>query len=162
MALLHDQYTWLILSFLIFCFIVFKLGKAILLSALDARIAKIKEDLKTAEDLRVEAQEMLAQYQRKHRDSIDEAREIVARAEKHALQIKENAEKELEENIARREEQLKDRLRRMEDSAVDDIRKYASAIAIQVTREVIEGHMDKKSGDSLIKDSVSNITRRFH
>ena len=69
MELLHDASLWLLLSFIIFAGVVFKFGKGALLKMLDDRITGIREEIETAENLRVEAKEMLAQYQRKHKDA---------------------------------------------------------------------------------------------
>ena len=67
MEILQDSNIWFLFSFIIFIFILVKFGGPFIVDALDARIAEIKKDLKESESLRVEAQEMLAQYQRKQR-----------------------------------------------------------------------------------------------
>lgn len=162
MELFQDSSIWLLFSFVIFAVVCVKFLKAPLLAMIDARISIIQKELETSESLRIEAQELLAQYQRKHKDSLQEAKDIVSQAEKHAIQIRKEAEKQLAENIALREKQLKERLKRMEKSAVNDIRAYASEIAVEATRQLIREELGKKDDTRLQDESISQIAKYLH
>jgi len=162
MELLQDTNVWLIFSFLILCFIMVKYGKNAVTNMLDNRIDVIKTELQTAESLRVEAQELLAQYQRKQRDAEQEAETIIAKAEKHALEIRKLAEAQLAETLERREQQLKDRLAQMEHSAIQEIREHAANLAVQATAQIISEKMDKKATDRLMQDAVTAVAKNIH
>jgi F-type H+-transporting ATPase subunit b len=159
--ILHDTNAWVALSFIIFAFIVYKKGKPAILRMLDARIESIRNEIASAEALRLEAQELLAQYQRKHRDAMQEAKKIIENAQAQAAQIRKEAEADLAESMERKEKQLKDRVARLEQGAIAEIQKYAAELAIQATAEIITGKLDKKASDRLvdqaIKDLPSNI-----
>lgn len=161
--LLQDTNVWVLLSFLIFAFVMYKFGVGKFLGLLDSRIEEIKTEIDTAENLRVEAQELLAQYQRKQRDAETEAAQIVANAKEHAKKISDQAKAELEESMNRRETQLKDRLARMEAQAMQDIKAHAARLAVEATKEIIATHLekDKSLRDRLISDSVADINKRF-
>lgn len=157
MEFLNDAQVWVLCSFLVFCFIVWKFAKDKVLALLDSRIEAIRKEIETAESLRVEAQELLAQYQRKQRDAAKEAKNIIATAEKHAAKILEDAEKELADVATRREQQLALRLKRMEQNAIQEIHAYAADLAIKATSEIIVRQMDKKTNENLIQDSIKNV-----
>ncbi|MCD8497158.1 MAG: F0F1 ATP synthase subunit B [Alphaproteobacteria bacterium] len=157
MSLLQDANFWLLGSFLIFAFVCYKYGKDTFLGLLDSRIEKIRKEIVEAENLRIEAQELLAQYQRKHRDAVKEAEKIVSNAEKHAIEIRKRAEAELMETMERREEQFKERMRNMERSAMNEIQSYAAKLSIQATQRIIEENLDKKIATQLVDRSVKNI-----
>lgn len=157
-----DEYTWLTISFLIFAFVVYKAGKGKILAMLDARIEAIRDELKTAENLRIEAQEMLAQYQRKHRDAVKDSERIIATAQKQADEIRRQAEKELDETIALRERQLAQRLDRLKQNAVDEIREYAANLAIAATAEIISEKLDKKANEKLVDQAIKDVGKSFH
>lgn len=159
---LNNDYIWLIFSFLIFMYILVKFGKAAIENKLDGKIDAIRKDIKEAESLRVEAQELLAQYQRKQRDAESEAESIIAKAEQHALEIRKNAEKILSENLHRREIQMKERMAQMEEAAIQQIREHASNLAIQATAQIIADKMDKKGQDKLIDHSVEAVSKNLH
>lgn len=162
MEFLHNPYIWLILSFIIFMVILVRMGKAAFLSMLDSRIVKIREEIATAENLRVEAQELLAQYQRKHRDAVKEAGQIITDAEKRAEEITKAADEELKEITKRREKQLKERLERIEQSAINEIRSYAADLAIKATAEIIADHLDKASNAKLVDKAIKDLPENIH
>lgn len=155
--LLHDTHVWYALSFLIFVIGAWKLGRKPVLEKLDRRIDEIRKEISTAESLRVEAQELLAQYQRKQREAAKEAQAILDNARKHAEQIGKQAEADLDAAIKRREQQMEDRLRRMEAAAVQEIRAYASELAVKATAEIIAKKMDEQTSDRLIEASIKQV-----
>ncbi len=59
---------------------------------LDARADKIKSDLDEARRLREEAQELLADYQRKRKEAEKEAGEILTAAKREAAALEKDAE----------------------------------------------------------------------
>ena len=65
MEFLQDTNVWVLLSFILFMALAYYKGKDIILGGLDAKIETIRQEIVTAENMRVEAQELLAQYQRK-------------------------------------------------------------------------------------------------
>lgn len=162
MTLLEDSHIWLIFSFLIFCFILVKYGKKALMGVLDSRIDEIKKELEVSENLRVEAQELLAQYQRKQRDAEKEAEQIIAKAEHNVLQIRKKAEEDLAETLKRREQQLKERLQQMEENAIQDIREHAANLAVEATAQIIIEKLGKKESDKLLDSSIKQAAQNLH
>ena len=162
MELLQDTHVWFVISFLIFLGIAWKFGKDAVITLLDTRIEDIRKNIQDAENLRVEAQELLAQYQRKHKDSLKDAEAIVKNAEAQAADIRKKAEEELEESIARREKQLKDRLKRMEQAATEEIRKYAANLALNATAEIVAAQLDKKTNEKLVDASIKDIDKSLN
>lgn len=160
--LLLDTHIWFIFSFVIFAGIILKFGLPALNGMLDGRITQIKKDLETAENLRIEAQEMLAQYQRKHRDAVQESEKIVATAKENAKQFQKQAEDDLKVLIERREAQLEDRLVRMEQNAINEIQAYAADLAINAARQIIEEKLDKKANAKLVEQSIESIDANIH
>lgn len=161
MAFFNDATNWVLISFVIFAIGFWKFGLKLLMGKLDGRIAEIRKEIETAESLRVEAQELLAQYQRKQRDAAREADTIVAAAQKHAAEIQKQAESELNEMVARKEAQLHDRLKRMEEVALNDIKAYAAELSVKATAEIIAKQMDQATNDRLIEQSIKSIAAQL-
>lgn len=161
MALFGDATFWVLISFCLFLFMFFRLGRGPILAKLDARIGEIRKEISAAETLRIEAQELLAQYQRKQRDAAKEARTIIETARSHAVQITRQAEAELSESLKRREQQLEDRLRRIKENAATEIRAYAAELAVKATREIIAEKMDEKTSARLVDASIKQVAEQL-
>jgi len=162
MDFLLDTNFWYLVSFALFAAIIWKYGKPALLNYIDSRIAAIREEIETAETLRTEAHELLAQYQRKHRDAVQEAEEIINTAKKSAKDIKVKAKAEIEETIARREAQLEERIARMEVAAIEEIKTHTANLAIEATAEIIADKLDKKANQALVDQSIQAIGQKLH
>ena len=76
-----DSTAWTAVAFVLFVIAVFKPAKNAILSGLDARIDEIRLQVEEAQQLREEAQALLANYQRQQREALKEAEDIVIRAE---------------------------------------------------------------------------------
>lgn len=160
--LAHDTSLWVAISFAIFALIAFKLGRKSVVSSLDARIEEVKSEIENAERLRVEAQELLAQYQRKQRDAEKEAKEMVSKAKEQAKQLRKTAETDLAELMDRRETQLAERLRRLEENAVAEIQNHAADLAVAATTEMIVQTLDEKTNASLNEESIKSLSKHLN
>ena len=160
--LLADEYFWYTISFVMFVGVLWKYALPLINQLLDARIAQIIKNLEEAENLRVEAQEMLAQYQRKHRDALQESQKIIDTAKENAKQYKEKAIAELEETMKAREVQLTARLERMEQNAIGEIQTYAAELAMRAAKQIIEEKLDKKTNTKLVEDAIKSVGQNIH
>lgn len=155
-------YIWYTISFFIFVGILYKFLFPMFIDLIDKRIADVKDQLKNAENLRIEAQEMLAQYQRKQRDALTESENIIKVAQDGAAKIRENAEIEIKETIARRERQLEIRLHRMEEDALNEIKAYAGKLAMEAARQIISEKLDKATNTKLLEASIQDVHTNIH
>ncbi len=160
--LAHDTGIWVAVSFVVFVVVAYKLGRKSILGVLDAHINDVKSEIETAERLRVEAQELLAQYQRKQRDAEKEASEIISRAQSQAEQLAKTSEAELEETMKRRETQLTERLKRLEENAISEIKNHAADITVAATTEIMIQTLDAKSNADLNEKTISALPQNLN
>ena len=159
---LQEPTNWVLISFLIFAAGFAKFGWKQVVGKLDGRILEIRQELDQAERLRVEAQEMLVQYQRKHRDAMIEANDIKFRAMAQADTIRAKAEADLKETLERREKQLNDRLARIEASAEAELRKITAQLALQASESLIRQTIDAKTQDQLADQSIKALASNLN
>ncbi len=157
-----DTGIWVLLSFILFVFVAFALGRKTVTNSLDSHINEIKLEIENAERLRVEAQELLAQYQRKQRDAETEANAILEAAKSQAKQAQIEADKDLKETMSRREEQLTERLQRLEENAIGEIQNYAAKLAVQATREMIVQTLDETTNADLNAEAIKNLPKNLN
>jgi F-type H+-transporting ATPase subunit b len=156
-SVFSDTSFWILLSTLVFFFVVYKSAGQSILGALDKRSHKIKHDLDEAERLHHEARELLADYKKKHADAVKTAEEIIAHAQKTAQDIEKSARAKLEENLKRREEQVVNRIKLAEEAALNDLRKEAGMIAIQASRALISEQMKTAEAAESINQAIAKI-----
>ena len=161
-ALSHSTAVWVAVSFIIFALLAFKLGRASVTGALDGRIREIKSEIENAERLRVEAQELLAQYQRKQRDAQKESEDIIKRAEDQAGITRRAIEEKLTEMMERREAQLAERLQRIEENAIAEIQSHAADLAMAATTEMIIQTLDEKTNTALNEESIKSLSKHLN
>jgi F-type H+-transporting ATPase subunit b len=160
--LLYDTNFWVLISFVIFIGVFIKYGKAQVLSGLDKRIDEIKNELDVAEKLRVDAQELLAEYQRKQKDAIGEAERIIQDAKNNAEALRQKAEDDLQKSMSRREQQLNDRLKRIEDNARQEVEAYTAQIAINAARSVLNEKIDSKIDKNLQEETLKQASKTLN
>jgi F-type H+-transporting ATPase subunit b len=145
-----------------YALVVFLKARHKIVGIVDAKIDKIKKDIETAEMLRIEAQELLAQYERKQRDADKEAEEIIKNAEEHAKKIHEKAKKDLKLMSDRREAQLEQRIKRMEEEAIQEIKTYAADLALQAAQDILSNEVSKKDNSDLIDATLKTINTQIN
>ena len=97
-----DASFWVAVAFVLFVALIAKRGYQFITEGLDKRAGRIKTELEEAVRLREEAQALLAGYQRKQRDAVRDAEEIVERANREAARIAAQAEEDLAAALERR------------------------------------------------------------
>jgi F-type H+-transporting ATPase subunit b len=153
----HNTTLWVAISFVLFAIIAVKFAGKSVVGGLDKKIAEIKNEIDTAERLKKEAAEMLADIQVKQRDAEKTALDIIEQAKQSALLVQKQAEYELNETMTRREAQLTDRLQRLEEKAIADIQNHAADLALKATREIVEKTLDDKNNSKLVDQTISSV-----
>ena len=162
MELFQDANVWVAISFVIFIGVAFKYGRHSVMSGIDSKIDTIKIELESAERIRVDAQELLAEYQRKHKDAMSEADKIIADAKKHAEDIREKTESDMKRAQDRRETQLDEKLVRLEQNAAQEIQAYTAKMAVNAARDILSDSMDEKSDKVIIANVTGNISKTIN
>ncbi len=155
----HNATVWVGISFVIFVALVVKFGSKGVIGALDKKIAEIKAEIETAERLKKEAQELLADFQTKQRDAEKAAAQIIEQAKASAKAVQVAAEADLTETMSRREAQLTERLRRIEEKAIADIQNHAADLAVKATREIVQKTLDEKASTKLLDQAINSVAK---
>jgi len=162
MNFLHDEEFYILIAFLFAVAILLWQAWGQITAGLDARAQTIKSQLDEAKRLREEAEAMLADYQRKQRDAMAEAQEIVVQAQAEAERVAKQAEIDLEAAIKRREEQARDKITQAEVKALAEVRGVAVDVAIEAVRVLLAESLTEARGASLIDQAIEDLPKRLH
>ncbi len=160
--MIQDPTFWVSVAFLLLlCLLVYLKVPGLVGGKLDERATQIESDIREAEKLREEAQELLATYERKQKEALREAEAIMQNAKDEATRIAEQGKERLEQSLARREKMAIDRIAQVEAQAIDEVRLMAVEIAMDATRDLVAAQADAK-GDKIIDNAISELGSKLH
>ena len=150
-----DATFWVAVSFFIF------LGGLIYLKVpqkinvyLNNQIDEIKKEIKEAEKLKVEAKNLLSNYESKIDKSKKETQEIIALAKDESDKIILEKTKKFHEMIELRKKSTEQKIVQMKDEALKDIRNVSIKIGIEATENLIKNSINKDKLEKLYTKSL--------
>ncbi|MDA1088727.1 MAG: F0F1 ATP synthase subunit B [Proteobacteria bacterium] len=162
MAILQDPSFWASVAFVIFIAAAAKPISRLAVAGLDKRADKIRDDLDEAEKLREEAQDLLANYQRKQRDAIAEAEAIVAHAGEEAERLAGQAIMSLEASLERRRKLALERIAQAEAQALDRVLTMTVDIALDATHDFLANELKDKQANALTDAAIKDLAGNLH
>ena len=150
-----DATFWVAVSFFIFVggLIYLKVPQKVNNSLTD-QINNIKKDLWEAEKLKVEAKNLLSDYENKIDKSKKETQEIINQAkqdsEKNILEKTKNFHQLMEE----RKKSTEQKIIQMKENALKEIKNISIKISIQAVETLIKNSIDKNKLDNLYLKSL--------
>ncbi|WP_416899361.1 MAG: F0F1 ATP synthase subunit B [Minwuia sp.] len=162
-SMFTDPAFWVAVAFILFfALIVYLKVPGKLLSQLDARADRIRNELEEAKRLREEAQALYAEYQRKAEEAQQEAENIVAHAKEESARLAEKMRADLEASLERRKAQAEQKIAQAEQQAIDEVRNRAVDIASAAAASILREEMKGDAGQALIDNAISGIGKHLH
>ena len=154
---------WVAVAFVAFLAILvyYKVPKLIA-KALDDRADAIRKELDEARRLREEAQTLLADYQKRHRNVGQEAEAIVDLARREAEAFAQETRASLKDTLERRTKLAEDKIARAEAQAVDEVRASAIDVAVAAAERILREKMAGAGGAALIDQSIRDLKGRLN
>lgn len=154
---------WAAVSFflLIALFIYLKVP-GMLARQLDERAERIRQELEEARKLREDAQQLLAEYQRKRKEAEKEAEDIVAAAQREAQLIVDEAKEKTEDYVTRRTALAEQKIGQAEKEAVAAVRSRAVDVAVEAARRVMAEKVDAGTTGELFQKSLEAVRTRMN
>lgn len=159
---LTDPEYYVLLAAIIFVALLWKRARQSVIGTLDARSARIREELDAARSLREEAERALAEYHEKQREAAAEAEALLAHARAEAERIAAQAARDLEGALERRRRLAEERIVQEQQKALAEIRALAVDLAVAAARQVIAGAIDETRGAALIDAEIAALPPRLH
>jgi len=152
-----------LISFLLFIAVLLYLKVPGMLGGLlDKRAEGIQDELNEARKLREEAQSVLASFERKQKEVVNQAERIVDHAREEARLAAEQAKEDLKASIARRVAAAEGQIDSAQASAVKEVRDQAIVIAVGAAQDVISKQMTAANGNKLIDAAIAEVDAKLH
>lgn len=162
-GMLSTPEFWVAVSFFAFLGLLAYFGVPGLIGKLlDQRAEGIRKELDDARRLREEAQQLLADYQRKGLEAENEAKSIVEQARREAEALAAETRKNLKETLARRTRIAEEKIARAEAQALGEVRAAAVDAAIAAAERVLKDRVQGATSDRLIADGIESVRKRLN
>lgn len=160
---MFDAEFWVAVSFFIFVGILVYLGvHRKVMAALDDRQLRIRAELDEARRLKEEAQQLLAQYQRKQQEAEGEAQVIIAHAKAEAERMAADAKAKMEEFVARRTKLAETKIAQAEAQALADVRAAAAEAAVAAAEKILTQTAKGKVAEDLLARGIDDIKKKLN
>ena len=150
-----DATFWVAISFFIFLagLIYLKVPQKINGSLIN-QINEIKKELAEAEKLKVEAKNLLSDYESKIDKSKKETKDIINSAKKYSEKIILENTKKFHQMMDVRKKNVEQKIVQMKENALKDIKNISIKISIEAVENVIKNSIDKKKLEKLYSESL--------
>jgi len=154
---------WVAVAFVAFVLVLLYYRVPRLISkALDERAEAIRKELDEARRLREEAQALLADYQKKHRNVGQEADVIVETARREAEALANETRASMTESLERRTRMAEEKIERAEAQALDEVRASAIDVAVAAAEKILREKMAGGGDASLVDQSIRDLRGRLN
>jgi F-type H+-transporting ATPase subunit b len=156
---LANPELWVLVGLALFIglLVVLKVLPGALFGALDAHAAKIKAELDEAQQLREEAQALLADVKAQREEAERQAAGMLEAAKADAALIASEAKARLEEQITRRAEMAERKIAQAEAQAAADVKSAAVDLAAQAAEQILVARLATGASDGLVDAAIGQV-----
>jgi len=156
---LSNPEFWVLVALVLFfgLLVVLKVLPGALFGALDGYAAKIKAELDEAQQLREEAQALLAGVKAQREDAERQAAGMIEAAKVDAARMAVEAKEKLEEQIKRRAEMAERKIAQAEAQAAADVKAAAVDLAAQAAEAVLTARLAGLKSDPLVDAAIGQM-----
>ena len=153
-----DATFWVAVSFFIFVggLISLKIPQKIN-NSITIQINKIKKDIEEAEKLKVEAKNLLSDYENKIDKSKKEAQNIINVAKKDSEKNILDKTKKFHELLDERKKNAEQKIIQMKQSALKDIKDISVKVSIETVEHLIKNSIDKNKIEKIYAESLDQV-----
>ena len=150
-----DSTFWVAVSFFIFLggLIYLKVPQKVNNSLID-QINQIKKELEEAEKLKVEAKNLLSDYESKIDKSKKETKEIINLANKDSEKNILEKTKKFHQMMEKRKKNIEFKIIQMKNNALNEIKNISIKISIEAVENLIKNSIDKNKLEKLYSENL--------
>ena len=153
-----DATFWVAISFFIFvgALVYLKVPQKVN-NSIAIQIEKIKKELEEAEKLKVEAKNLLSDYENKIDKSKKEAQDIISIAKKDSEKNIIDKTKKFHELLEERKKSAEQKIIQMKENALKDIKNISIKVSIEAVEHLIKNSIDKNKIEKIYSESLDQV-----
>jgi len=147
---------------LFFVLIIYLKVPGTVAGGLDRRADAIRKELDEAKRLRLEAEALLAEYQRKAKEATAEAAGIIDQAKREAEALGAEAKKRMEDYVAGRTKMAEQKIAQAEAQAVQEVKALSADVAIAAAEKILAAKVKGEAAEALIKTTIADLRGKLN
>lgn len=156
----RDLALWTLVTFGIFVIVLRLFAWGPLTSALDLRESKVHDNLAHAEEARVKAERLLADYQAKLAAAQEEVLKTLAEARRDAEHTRQEILAQTERDVAILKDRAVMEIERTKDSALNELFGHMAGTVANATEKVLGRALTDSDQDRLVNEALVEFSRQ--
>jgi len=152
---------WSLLSFGVLLFALKKYAFPPIMEMLEEREKKISDDIKSAESLRAEAQEMKNDYEKQLKTAHEKADTIVQLATEEAKKVQDKTIQETQAKCRQIKNDAEQEIAMNRNKLFAEIRGFAAELTIASTERIIKKSLDDNDRQRLVDSSIEEVMQEM-
>ncbi len=150
---------WVSIAFVLTILIILTPGLKAIKKLIDNRISRIKNELNEAETLKMEAQQLYSDYERKLTNIKKEIEDIINEENIIISEKKEHKLRELDSMIRKKEMEINGKIELASEQVKKEINKLIADKTLSIINTIINQKITKSMHNELIDNTINNITK---
>lgn len=151
------NYTWRVINFIIFLFIIWKFAGSKISDVFGGRKKQIKTDLEDLEARKTEASKKLSEVEKSIANIQQEKAAILDEAKQQAEDIKESIIAKANESAEQIKAQAKMTAENETRAEVDKVRAQMADLVVEAARKMMDEKLDKASHEKLVDEYLTKV-----
>ena len=152
-----NEIIWGSISFFLLLILMWKLALPGVKKGMEARTARIRDDLDEAETTKAEAQRILEGYQLQLADAKNESARIIDEARQTAEQMRRDLMVRAEAEVNELRDRTRAEIEAAQHRAIADLRSQVSELAIGAAEMVVQKNLDRDTNRALVERYIEQV-----
>ena len=150
---------WIGVAFVLAMLVLLKPAYKFIKGALQRRVERVIDDIEQAVKLRDDAQEMLADYERKFVNVEQEARQILEQGTQSLQRLQQSETERMKSDLQNKEKEAERRIKSSTEKAKSEINLSASRLSVGLARKAIDKYLQENDKSKLIDDAIDELDK---
>ena len=148
-------------SFILFMGLAYRLGYRRSMTALDQKISNIRQSLDDAAHAKEAALQALTEERRRHGEILEEIEHIAKRTEEQALVVRQQALQDIDKMINNRQREVENMIERLHHEAVQTIQEEAIARTLETFEVLVTKKFSAAQQKTINEEAIAQITAQL-
>jgi len=155
-----NEIVWGAISFVLLFGVLGKFAYPAIKKSIEERTEKIRNSLDDAEKAKVDAEGVLAEYNRQLADARAESARIIEEARTQAEQVRRDLIAKAEADATELRQRTAEQAAAERDRVMGELQGQVAALAIELAEKVVESNLDRDANTRLIENYISSVGSR--